>query len=53
MIYKIQDDESPEKSCGYCVEASTYNEDIHCWCNKHHKEVSESQGICEDFKDDN
>jgi hypothetical protein len=51
--YKSQTEEFPEvleKSCGQCEEASTYNEDRQCWCNKHEMEVCESTGICDAFE---
>ena len=47
--YKLQDEELPKNSYGYCNEASTYNEDRQCWCNRHNSEVSESHGICDGF----
>ncbi len=51
--YIVQNEEEfPKKFCGYCQEASTYNEDLQCWCNKHNKEVLEHLGICNDYNED-
>jgi len=47
--YRLIDEEYPEDNCGYCEEASTYNEDRQCWCDKYHKEVCESHRICDKF----
>ena len=47
--YKIQEEAYPKKICGYCNEASTYNEDMQCWCNKHDMEVDEMTGICDNY----
>ncbi len=47
--YRFQEEEYPKEFCGYCEEASTYNEDRQCWCNKHDIEVDEHNGLCDDY----
>lgn len=41
-----------EKCCGYCAEASTYDEDRYCWCHRHNCNVDEFDDICDYFDKD-